>query len=143
MQSWIRDLKDAGGDLQGFGRREKKGWITDGVEREWSRLSCAQDWNGHCWKLVGFEYGPRPEDWSVWIYDWNKFFTDFWNLVEHSVELMPGTWPGEWPGWREIYPSMVFQFVQRAASLSLLIDRIRQEAVSFRSCEVPRSMPDI
>jgi hypothetical protein len=89
------DLKDAGVDLEDFGRREKEAWNSDDVEREWTRTSWAHDWDGRCWTLIGFSYGPYPEDWSVWIYDWNNSSTDFWNLVERPVESMPGTGPGE------------------------------------------------
>lgn len=96
VQSWMRDLKVLGIDLHEFGRKETEVWENDAMEREWG---CNYLWkrrqSPRHWRLIGFQYGPCPEDWSVWMYEWNESFTDFWNLVERPIESMPGAWPGE------------------------------------------------
>lgn len=91
----MRDLKDLGIDLLELGRKEREAWDSDRIEwllmqRGWSR-----DWDGRNWTLVGFQYGPSPEDWLVWIYDWNQSFTEFWDLVQGPSQSIPGAWPGE------------------------------------------------
>lgn len=41
-----------------------------------------------------FEYGPRVEDWCIWLSNpFDEWADDFWNLIEDPEKLMPGTFP--------------------------------------------------
>lgn len=68
-------------------------WNNEGIERQMLQREWIGLLNGRHWTLVGFQYGPCPEDWLIWMYDWDQSFTDFWNRVECIIESMPGAWP--------------------------------------------------
>ena len=53
-------------------------------------------------RLNSFKFGPKPEHWHIeWDLDTERFASDFWAMVEISLEdedamaHMPGSWPAE------------------------------------------------
>jgi hypothetical protein len=45
------------------------------------------------WHLVGFTYGPSPDDWRFWGSDpTDEFAGDFWHMPENPWGRMPGAW---------------------------------------------------
>lgn len=98
---WLTPLRCFGVDLVEYGAREKaiflkqcsKIWVFSGNHKGSGgtfSLRAVDDF-----ELVGFEYGPEPEDWILW---WNEptdvFAGDFWKMIEEGKgdEVMPGTW---------------------------------------------------
>ncbi|KAJ6189715.1 hypothetical protein N7519_004623 [Penicillium mononematosum] len=93
LRKWLTDLKSAGVDLQKFGEIEDSMWKMELIRRD------IGPWDGEnsgCHRLIGFSYGPRIDDWSVWLSPkWDNFIGDFWSLIERPAETMAGGWPGE------------------------------------------------
>lgn len=46
-------------------------------------------------RLIGFSYGPTPEDWCLWVSEpSDEFVGDFWEMIDRRME-MPGGWSGD------------------------------------------------
>jgi hypothetical protein len=44
-------------------------------------------------RLLGFNYGPHPDDWRIWENEpTDEFVGDFWLMLDKKKEVMPGTW---------------------------------------------------
>ena len=85
LREWLADLKSAGIDLNQFGRREESIPKSGMVGREFG-------WPKYI-RLIGFRYGPFPDDWSLWWSEWTDGFVgEFWAMIERRYE-MPGSWP--------------------------------------------------
>lgn len=91
LREWLADLKAAGIDLNQFGWREDSILKSGMVERDlkWRRS------RDHFVRLIGFRYGPFPDDWSIWCSEpTDEFAGEFWAMTERRYE-MPGSWPME------------------------------------------------
>lgn len=96
VRIYLHNLKEAGVDLVSYGRKEKK------LHRQltWKPFVCYGLWDAidsptieH--DLVGFTYGPSPDDWTVWLSEPTDVFAgDFWTMIESpwEPERMPGAW---------------------------------------------------
>lgn len=43
--------------------------------------------------LIGFKYGPEPEDWDIyWDEPTDMFAGEFWELIENPPPQIPGAW---------------------------------------------------
>lgn len=100
---WISTLYDYGVDLNGYGLRESSIWVNLGeptdAETKYTGYTTrgTRDYDSDYYfgqrRLLGFNYGPFPEDWRVWINEpTDEFVGDFWLMVDRRVEVMPGTW---------------------------------------------------
>jgi hypothetical protein len=96
FQIWLKELHDSGVDLENYGKEETRLLESQRVDREWA---C----NGYYEsgsrirrfkiRLIGFSYGPGPEDWRFWFAPVMKdYFTDFWEMIEQPERAMPGAW---------------------------------------------------
>ncbi|KAL1964098.1 hypothetical protein VTN77DRAFT_7516 [Rasamsonia byssochlamydoides] len=100
---WARELRDAGVDLMWYGQQEKLLHARGSVDPEVNlyyiddRMMISRK----TVRLVGFRYGPSPEDWHAWFSNWrDEFSGEFWNMVEMKEHAdpelqMPGAWVGE------------------------------------------------
>jgi hypothetical protein len=44
-------------------------------------------------RLIGFQYGPRPQNWSFeWDLEIEECAGDFWERVENPIIHVPGAW---------------------------------------------------
>ncbi|KAI0377506.1 hypothetical protein F5Y04DRAFT_291741 [Hypomontagnella monticulosa] len=93
LKPWVEALEAAGVDLVTYGQLEHDLLVKSGPPNE-------MEWPFWFWMcearffyLVGFEFGPTPED---WVFYWNEpsdgFAGDFWNLIEDPPLHMPGSW---------------------------------------------------
>lgn len=93
LREWLADLKSTGIDLQKFGEIEDSIWKRELIRR---KFGPGDGENLSCYRLIGFSYGSRVEDWSVWLSPkWENFIRDFWSLQERPAETMAGGWPSE------------------------------------------------
>jgi hypothetical protein len=97
FQIWLKELHDSGVDLENYGREEKRLLESQRVEREWVcneyHGSGSRTWRRFKIRLIGFSYGPEPEEWRFWLVPVMKdYFTDFWDMIEHPERAMPGAW---------------------------------------------------
>lgn len=92
LQCWVSTLRDLGIDLIGYGQRETLLWSHGEVLDRDVPLYYDPYYFGHMC-ILGFTYGPCPEDWRLWENEpTDEFAGDFWQLVERKVEVMPGSW---------------------------------------------------
>jgi hypothetical protein len=94
-------LQTSGIDLVNYGEKEKelhdkllvdKTFSYDFFPRKCQDGIC--DSSSATWRLIGFTYGPSPEDWQIWgSLPTDDFVGDFWYMVEDTDEEMPGAWP--------------------------------------------------
>ncbi|KAL3487610.1 hypothetical protein BJX62DRAFT_240878 [Aspergillus germanicus] len=106
VQLWVYMLKGAGIDLEIYGRAEesllRSGYgthsiSTHGIDTRQSAGSAfgvstypATILDGH---ILGLQYGPNPEDWHLFVTNLiDELVGAFWEMVERSLEVMPGTW---------------------------------------------------
>ncbi|KAL2869484.1 uncharacterized protein BJX67DRAFT_379037 [Aspergillus lucknowensis] len=103
LRTWASELKAAGTDLEAYGARERALHKSGAVRLNFvvqfnydlsKRPRHAPETDNWAWfHLVGFEYGPEPEDWKLWITNpFDEFAGEFWAMVERKEEIMPGTW---------------------------------------------------
>lgn len=105
LRFYLFVLQVAGIDLVDYGRKEKQlhdqravdktfqytFWPTDSRQMaiEWIGISSAEA----TWDLIGFTYGPSPDDWQFWGSQPTDIFAgDFWKMMESPWERMPGAW---------------------------------------------------
>ncbi|RYP06038.1 hypothetical protein DL764_003401 [Monosporascus ibericus] len=101
--AWVGSLKAAGINVTGYGRREMELLRDATLTRDF--VPCQETyrvgpwrspdpvWRGVSIRLMGYKYGPEPEDWDVyWSEPTDEFAGDFWELVENPPLQVPGTW---------------------------------------------------
>lgn len=102
LQLWVRELFNAGVDLVLYGQQEKSIHVKGLVDTDFDVLF-TENYSHHgrvmqftrteTVRLIGFSYGPSPEDWHAWFSDWrDEFAGEFWYMVEHPELRMPGAW---------------------------------------------------
>ncbi|KAI1644455.1 uncharacterized protein F4817DRAFT_360756 [Daldinia loculata] len=85
VRLWLEALKQAGINLEAYGRREKE--IFAG--KSYDILAG----NGSEKRLVDFRYGPEPEDWEFYFGEpIDDYVGEFWKLVEDPPLRVPGAW---------------------------------------------------
>ncbi|KAK1584994.1 uncharacterized protein LY79DRAFT_281813 [Colletotrichum navitas] len=95
---WLEDMQAAGVDLAEYGRQELEIYLTHGSLQSprWLHENMSRDigqLGASGWKLVGFTYGPEPEDWKfTWDLDAWEYAGDFWEQVENPPLRIPGGW---------------------------------------------------
>jgi hypothetical protein len=99
MGFWVSALHDSGVDLKEYGQRESLIWASLGESGEDKAeyieytTGGTSDYYFGDRRLLGFCYGPFPEDWRVWENEpTDEFAGDFWLMLDKIVEVMPGTW---------------------------------------------------
>ncbi|KAI0843876.1 hypothetical protein F5Y00DRAFT_267139 [Daldinia vernicosa] len=84
-RGWLEALKQAGVDLEAYGRREHEIF----VEKNYSTAIDYYD-ESH---LVDFQFGPNPEDWEFYFCrPIDDYVGEFWKLVEDPPIRVPGSW---------------------------------------------------
>ncbi|KAJ8067556.1 hypothetical protein OCU04_004896 [Sclerotinia nivalis] len=107
LLDWLEILQSANVDLEQYGKKEML------LFKRHQSESCAPlllktpvtsvtyyvDWGLVCewgWThVLGFRYGPRPEDWNFWLSEpTDQFAGDFWSLIEDPplATFIPGAW---------------------------------------------------
>jgi hypothetical protein len=102
VQVLIRAIHETGLDLQQFGDEEASLLARRLVDQdmrsslflppEHPRLS---EFDNVTIRLVGFSYGPSPEDWHGWFSNFrDEYAGEFWEMVanEEPSVRMPGSW---------------------------------------------------
>ncbi|KAF4629247.1 hypothetical protein G7Y89_g8899 [Cudoniella acicularis] len=100
---YLTILKKSGIDLCVYGREEKRLHDEDLVDKTFQytfwpasfRQNPRVAWSSAIgsWDLIGFAYGPSPDDWSIWGSQPTDIFAgDFWRMIESPWERMPGAW---------------------------------------------------
>lgn len=95
VRVWLEALRQAGVDLNIYGQREYKLFAKEEVSRDF-HFTTVMFRGGHynfSIRLIGFKYGPKPEDWKVYFDErTDRFAGEFWELVENSLLQIPGSW---------------------------------------------------
>lgn len=98
MKIWLQQLNKAGVNLMKYGLAEQKiqksGLCRKYTAWKWHADKCR--WIHHArLYLIGFSYGPLPEDWQIWESEPTDIFAgQFWHMVEHPELRIPGAWIG-------------------------------------------------
>jgi hypothetical protein len=113
LLAWLRILKNFDVDLEAYGRKESS--ILSRADAEWLgrkirlyqkhvyqqrvyqngvyQKQVVYSLTGLHLRLIGFEFGPNPEDWKFWFSDpTDQLVGEFWDMVEHPERRMPGAW---------------------------------------------------
>ncbi|KAF9895425.1 hypothetical protein FE257_000331 [Aspergillus nanangensis] len=99
LRDWAHVLSIAGVDLMAYGKQEKSLHIQGQLDRWICRRFTGEE--AVYVRLIGFTYGPRPEDWHAYFSNWRDEFTgDFWYMVENpELVQIPGSWALERYPW--------------------------------------------
>jgi hypothetical protein len=101
LRTWASELKFAGADLEAYGAEESafvEGgglWykLYVGPLRSRSIIYRYKDEDFFWFRLWRLSYGPKPEDWTIWVMNpIDELVGEFWEMVEREEEVMPGTW---------------------------------------------------
>jgi hypothetical protein len=91
---WLQDLRSCGVNLCRYGEtelaifRRSRGWQS--LRWSWGSQICESVAR---FRLIGFQYGPRPQDWSFdWDLEIEQCAGDFWEWVENPIIHVPGAW---------------------------------------------------
>lgn len=89
LRALLRDFQGDGINLEEFGEREELILKNQGGCIDLQIFGRS----GHfVIRLIGFSYGPIPEDWSLWLSEpSDEFVGDFWVMIDRRLE-MPGGW---------------------------------------------------
>jgi len=112
LGKWLKQLKDSGVDLVTYGEEEQRVLGSPAVNAEYvcyEWLQRREIYVARKLRLVGFTYGPEPDDWKFWFVPvMDKSFIHFWEMVDHPERAMPGAWEEEpsdddeyWSEWDE------------------------------------------
>ena len=92
LRSWVNELALAGADLVEYGRAEQDHLLCT------SLAPCVFIYYGlrknFFWvRVTNLTYGPKVEDWQIWIsWPFDEWAGEFWNWVENPELFMPGAW---------------------------------------------------
>lgn len=105
LKTWLQLLVSSGVDLIKFGQEESRlrnDWISKLGELEKDTRSAAASLKAQpsiLESIVGFHYGPSPDDWYIWWMEKSDVFAgEFWDRVEQDMTfdgeelLIPGAW---------------------------------------------------
>ncbi|KAL2853181.1 hypothetical protein BJX68DRAFT_234158 [Aspergillus pseudodeflectus] len=105
IQLWASMMRDTGVDLETYGRVEDcllhseitDYWIPVAMlhthETHDSPLGSSEAMRPALARTIGLNYGPKPEDWHLWVTNpIDELVGEFWEMVDRSLEVMPGTW---------------------------------------------------
>ncbi|CEL06296.1 hypothetical protein ASPCAL07402 [Aspergillus calidoustus] len=105
LQLWASMMRDTGVDLETYGRTEDyllhsqitECWIPVAMlhthETLDSPFGSSDLMCPALARIIGLNYGPEPEDWHLWVTNpIDELVGEFWEMVERSLEVMPGTW---------------------------------------------------
>lgn len=88
LKKWLDLLVRLGIDLQAYGKEESLLY-----KRERMALNFDLRLQRRFRKILGFKYGPRVEDWELWIFEpSDKYAGEFWYLIENPILEIPGAW---------------------------------------------------
>ena len=95
FQSWLQDLRDAGIDLLEYGHKEARLHTLGNCDKDFSDWEISVDEFINEYHLIGFTYGPDPEDWHFWMLEPTDVYAgDFWRSIEseYKKRVIPGAW---------------------------------------------------
>jgi hypothetical protein len=102
VQLYLHVLQNSRIDIVSYGQKEKELHDKPLVDKDFSYDFSPKNLHGAIcrsasatWRLIGFTYGPSPEDWQIWgSLPTDDFLGEFWYMVENIREAMSGSWPG-------------------------------------------------
>ncbi|GAB7350506.1 hypothetical protein MBLNU459_g1100t1 [Dothideomycetes sp. NU459] len=94
LTDFIGEIQSWGVDILEFGREEER------VIRTLENKELIPRWYNEFETIVrmtGFSYGPRVEDWQIWLSNpLDEWAGEFWDMVEHPERRsLPGAWVDE------------------------------------------------
>lgn len=100
IRDWLKTLKERGVDLTEYGHRELEILHSEEKNRDWYAPAMLprnpdQEYRYYnaVFRLVGFQYGPDPDDWRVYLGEATDMFAgEFWEMVENPLPTIPGSW---------------------------------------------------
>ncbi|KAI0481799.1 hypothetical protein F4859DRAFT_529542 [Xylaria cf. heliscus] len=100
LRIWLRTLKEEGFDLVRYGRRELEMLYGGEIYRDFDvAVSYPRRQNEPYlyyrtpFRLIGFTYGPNPEDWVIYLSEPTDLFAgEFWGMISNPQLNIPGSW---------------------------------------------------
>jgi hypothetical protein len=95
LQIFITYLENSGVDLVTYGEKEEElhSLETVGISFKYSGKKRNETYVVRRWRLLRFTRGPSANDWHFWGSEsMSAHFKDFWHMIEHLWEFMPGAW---------------------------------------------------
>jgi hypothetical protein len=98
LLAWLKVLKNCGIDLETYGRKQALIFSREDAAWPGREILLCQNCGlyyrlGLYLRLIGFEFGPNPEDWKFWFSEpTDQLVGEFWDMVEHPERRMPGAW---------------------------------------------------
>ncbi|KAI0455437.1 hypothetical protein F5B21DRAFT_503254 [Xylaria acuta] len=100
LRVWLSTLKEEGVDLVDYGRRELEIIHDEETYRDWDvavSYPRRQDepylYYRTPFRLIGFTYGPNPEDWVIYLSEPTDLFAgEFWGAINNPQPKIPGSW---------------------------------------------------
>ncbi|KAI8951744.1 hypothetical protein F4801DRAFT_601094 [Xylaria longipes] len=100
LKVWLRTLKQEGVDLVHYGRRELEILQEEETYRDWDVAVSYPRRQGELYlyykapfRLIGFTYGPNPEDWVIYLSQPTDLFAgEFFGMINNPQRNIPGYW---------------------------------------------------
>jgi hypothetical protein len=95
LRSWVEALHHARVDLELYGEKETELQLSGAVSKD--VFGHRYSGPGHqSWRIIGFSYGARPNDWKLWVSEsTDEFAGQFWDMIDHPERKIPGAWNDE------------------------------------------------
>ena len=99
--TYLTTIRAGGVDLAEYGLQEQKLYRDVDIDKEFLVSSSYRNrLRRFVVRLIGFTYGPTPEDWKVWFSEPTDIYVgEFWHGIENPWEHISGAWehiPGAW-----------------------------------------------
>lgn len=109
---WLRAVRKAGVDLNTYGKREHQLLVDSNVSQQRRMsLNFANNYSVSVFRIVGFTYGPNPEDWKVfWNEPTDQFAGQFWGLIENPPLHIPGSWVDDHDDYYDYYERYDYRY---------------------------------
>jgi hypothetical protein len=90
LHLWLEDLKATEVDLEAYGQAERQMHPTGTLTSNFAQLQKGGEAERPSVDIIGFSFGPNPEDWRVWVSGpTDAYALEFWDWIDavYGIEL--------------------------------------------------------
>lgn len=107
VMAWLKELENAGIDLEAYGRQEavlrsqrqvrNHELIATQMRSDEDVMSAQVPYTKY---YINFTYGAKPNDWNFWFIEMmDNSLLEFWEMVDHPERAIPGAWDESRDNW--------------------------------------------